>query len=207
MLVEDEDTRGTIIGLMRRRLGKWGTSKEEWPVHIRTAGSADAVLKESGLVAGLQESLVKTFGIIVDSDTNPEGRWQRIRDFCRLHRDDVPDQCPSKGLIIDGILGRRFGAWIMPNNQDLGMIENFCHGLIPTEDGIWGFAQTCTEEAKRKGAPYIDAHRYKAEMHTWLAWQAPPGERMGSAITNGILCYDAECAQPFVQWFRELYGI
>jgi uncharacterized protein DUF3226 len=207
MLVEDHDTMGAIIGLMRRCIGSWGQSKNEWPVNIRAAGSADEVLQESGLVAGLQESVVKTLGIIVDGDENPRGRWERIRNFCQTHDVAVPNQCPPEGLIIDGVLGRRFGAWIMPNNQDVGMIENFCRGLIPSDDGLWSFAQMCAEEAKRKGASYVDAHRHKAEMHTWLAWQAPPGERMGSAITKAILRHDADSAQPFIQWFRTLYGV
>jgi hypothetical protein len=192
---------------MRSVLGAWGNNEQQWPVHIRNEGSADEVLKASGLVAVLQASGVKTVGIIVDADDNPKGRWQRVRDFCQRNGAAVSDECSVDGLIVANFIGRRFGAWIMPNNRDEGMIENFCHKLVPEDDALWGFALGCAADAKTKGAPYIDAHKYKAEMHTWLAWQAPPGERMGNAITHGILRHDAECAKPFIKWFRQLYQI
>jgi hypothetical protein len=207
MLVEDEDTKGTVIGIMRFALGRWGATEQQWPVNISAEGSADEVLKESGLVAVLQASNVKTVGIIVDADDNPKGRWESVKNFCRKNGFPVPNDCPSDGLIVDNVAGRRFGAWIMPNNRDEGMVENFCHKLVPENDGLWEFAVGCAADAKTKGAPYIGAHRYKAEIHTWLAWQAPPGERMGSAITNNILRYDSDCAKPFIKWFRELYQI
>lgn len=207
MFVEDADTQGVVIGLMRKVLGNWGKNENEWPVNIVAVGNATEVLKDSGLVAGLQGSSVKVLGIVVDADDHPMGRWERIRSFCRSKSVTVDEDCPPDGLIVDGVLGRRFGAWIMPNNQDIGMVENFCRGLVPPSDSLWPFSQTCAEEAKKRGAPYIDAHRYKAEIHTWLAWQHPPGERMGRATSAGILRHDAEAAQPFIKWFRNLYGV
>jgi hypothetical protein len=207
MLVEDEDTKGAVIGVLRGHLGKWGMTEQEWPINIEAEGSADEVLKESGLVASLQATGVAILGIVVDANGNPIGRWERIRDFCRKNGASVPNVCPPQGLIVDGVRGRRFGAWIMPNNKDAGMVEDFCHGLIPTDDSLWNFAQNCVIAAINRGAPFIVAHRRKADIHTWLAWQNPPGERMGSAITKKILRHDAASAEPFVKWCRELYNM
>jgi hypothetical protein len=184
-----------------------GTTLQEWPINIQTEGSADEVLKESGLVATLQASGVTTLGIIVDANCNPNGRWERIREFCRKNGATIANAPSPQGLIVDGVRGRRFGAWIMPNNTDVGMLENFCHNLMPVTDSLWTLTQTCVTEVKRIGAPYIDAHLQKARLHTWLAWQNPPGERMGSAITKRILRHDAASAEPFVKWFRELYNV
>jgi hypothetical protein len=95
----------------------------------------------------------------------------------------------------------------MPNNQDCGMLENFCHDLVPSADPLWGYAQECCVEAKRRGAPHIDNHGHKAQIHTWLAWQNPPGERMGSAVRKNILKPTQGYAPPFAAWFRNLYKV
>jgi hypothetical protein len=61
MLVEDEDLKGVVIGIMRHHLGSWPSKQEEekWPTYITVAHSAQEVLKEDGLIAQLQESSVK----------------------------------------------------------------------------------------------------------------------------------------------------
>jgi len=212
MLVEDEDLRGVVIGIMRHHLGFWPPKEreEEWPAYITVAGSADEVLKENGLIAQLQESSVKTLGIIVDANGNFAGRWQRISGFCNNQGAIVPNSCPNTGLIVPDILGTRFGAWIMPNNRDDGMLENFCQAMVPEADNriLWDYAKNSANFARKDyGAPFIENHLHKAQMHTWLSWQDPPGERMGSAITKRILRAEMGWGVSFANWFRELYGI
>jgi hypothetical protein len=208
MLVEDEDLRGVVIGIMRHPLGGWSKKESDWPTYIAIGNSADEVLNENGLVASLQESGVKTLGIIVDANNSFKARWERIRDFARANGGNPPNTCPEGGLIVDNVLSRRFGAWIMPDNKSAGMVENFCHALVPPgSDKLWKFAFTCVTEAKRQGAPFKNVHTDKAHIHTWLAWQDQPGERMGTAITRKILKPDADKANPFVAWFRKLYGV
>ncbi len=212
MLVEDEDLRGVVIGVMRHHLGDWPPKEKEekWPVYITVAHSAAEVLNENGLVVQLQESSVKTLGIIVDANASFETRWQRIRSFCQKHGATIPSSCPPEGLVVDSVLNTRFGAWIMPNNKDSGMLENFCQGLVPTKENedLWAYAKNSASHARSNlSAPFIEAHIYKAQMHTWLAWQNPPGERMGSAITKKILKPDVGSAKPFADWFCKLYGV
>ncbi len=140
---------------------------------------------------------------------NLEGKWQRISQFCKGNGvGAVPNQCPEGGLIIDGIRKRRFGAWIMPNNSHNGMLENFCHDLVPSERiDTWNYAKRCVDEAKRLGAPFKNTHTSKSQIHTWLAWQDPPGERMGSAIAKRILNAKLGGAPQFSQWLKTLYGL
>jgi hypothetical protein len=209
MLVEDEDLRGAVIGLMRHHLGAWPSEEKEWPVFISKARGVEDILNENQLTVQLQQSDISTFGIVVDADSDAAGRWESIRNFCKkLGGVGIPDGCPEDGLILENIKERRFGAWIMPNNKDNGMLENFCHGLVPDDvENQWDYATKCVADAKGLGAPFLDVHRFKAQMHTWLAWQDPPGVRMGIAITKHILDPTKGGAPQFSAWFKALYQL
>lgn len=98
----------------------------------------------------------------------------------------------------------------MPNNKDDGMLENFCHAMVPAAQNqtLWDYARNSADFAREDyGAQFIPNHLHKAQLHTWLAWQDPPGERMGSAITKRILRAEMGCGLEFATWFRRLYNI
>ncbi len=52
-----------------------------------------------------------------------------------------------------------------------------------------------------------DAHQHKADIHTWLAWQNPPGRQLHQAVMERILDPKHPKAQIFVNWFRDLYDL
>jgi hypothetical protein len=208
LVVEDHDQRGAVIGLMRHFI-PWPRNEEDgWPIYIDIGNSADEILRHASLSTRFKSSDLTALGVIVDADDNFVGRWDSLRRFCVTFFNHVPEDFPADGLILRNDEGKGFGAWIMPDNQSRGMIETFCKLLIPTAgEPIWNFALRTTAQAKDYGAPYRDAHEEKANIHTWLSWQDPPGERMGSAITKKILDPGAESANAFVKWFRKLYGV
>jgi hypothetical protein len=57
------------------------------------------------------------------------------------------------------------------------------------------------------GAPFAEAHREKAKIYSWLAWQKPPGLQIHQAIQERILDPRHPEAQKFVSWFRQLYQL
>lgn len=93
----------------------------------------------------------------------------------------------------------------MPDNDTDGMLEDFIHRLVPAADGCKDFAEEAAVEAKRRGAPYAQPHFAKAKIHSWLAWQEPPGMPFGTAILGH--CFDADSSEAvkFVQWFRQCF--
>ncbi len=78
----------------------------------------------------------------------------------------------------------RIGVWLMPNNQLNGRIEDFIRFLIPANDELLPLAKKNVDNliSSRKNR-FIDSHRSKAIIHTWLAWQERPGIQLGAAIT------------------------
>ena len=208
LIVEDNDTRGMVSALMGYHV-PWGVNANTWPCEIRPAGSADQVLDPDALYTAYMVSGLQALGIIVDADDKFGSRWAKIKQFCDNGRfSHVPRQMPKNGLILKGKGGKFFGAWIMPDNQSSGMVETFCKYLVPDKHAaLWSHAEEVTRSSKIIGAPWIDAHREKAEIHSWLAWQNPPGERMGPAITKKMLDPHSSYAKPFVAWFKKLYMI
>jgi hypothetical protein len=208
LVVEDNDQKGAVIGLMRHNGVPWPPFEDDgWPVYIYVAGSTDGVLKKSTLSTRFKESGLQTLGIITDADDNFPARWNRVKSFCQEVFAAVPTDCPDGGLILTNG-GKKFGAWIMPDNKSSGMIETFCRMLIPNKAApIWGHATAAAGQARTLGAPFRDVHVEKAHVATWLAWQDPPGERMGTAITMKVLDPAALSAAAFVKWFKELYEV
>jgi Protein of unknown function (DUF3226) len=208
LVVEDNDQKGAVIGLMRHHGIPWPREEEAgWPIYIDVGNSAEEVLKKSSLSARLKTSGLSTLGIMLDADDVFDSRWATIRAFCVENFTSVPSNFPADGLVLsEG--GKRFGAWVMPDNRSGGMIETFCRALVPSHmENLWEHAVTSASQAKSKGAPFHDVHTEKAHMYAWLAWQHPPGERMGTAISKKLLNPISPTALPFVAWFKRLYEL
>jgi hypothetical protein len=104
--------------------------------------------------------------------------------------------------------GKRLGIWIMPDNVERGMMETFMTFLVPEQQqDVWQLAQSSSHQARGLGAQFREVHRDKATIFTWLAWQDPPGQSLGTALVQRALDPHAPYAGRFVAWFRQLYGL
>ncbi|MCM1177496.1 MAG: hypothetical protein NC335_07060 [Bacteroides sp.] len=153
----------------------------------------------------------KTIGLVVDADANIQSRWKQIRKILEdsnLYA-DIPDDCPSKGLIINPVDqdNIKIGVWIMPDNNSNGMLEDFAAFLIPEGDGLLTEVDDVLAKIKAKGLnKYKQIHHSKARIHTWLAWQEDPGTPMGLAVTKKYLSTTPPVCQDFVDWLNALYN-
>lgn len=207
LLVEGIDDLLAVVGIMEHHVA-WPREKNRAPVFIDRAGSIDELLDTTYLHTKFKESGLEILGIMVDADDRPGGRWQSFRSLCRDIAPNLPDELPKNGMIVDCQMGLRLGFWLMPDCASEGMLETFLRYLVPTStESLWVLAQRAVREAKQAGALYRDTHTAKANVHTWLAWQDPPGERLGMAATKKIFDPHAGAAAPFVSWFIELYGL
>ena len=207
LIVEGNQDKRVVPELMEANGIPWGESANDAVVYIEDYGSdgfidADFIsteLKASGLIA---------LGLLVDADDDLSARWKSIRNACLRSIPDIPEDLPESGLIHALDSGIKFGVWIMPDNKTQGMLETFLTYLIPTaSEPLWEYAQEVSQEASKKGAPYIEAHYDKACIYAWLAWQAPPGRQLHNAITEKILEPTRIEAQNFVSWFKKLYDL
>ncbi|MCI0697091.1 hypothetical protein L0337_34435 [candidate division KSB1 bacterium] len=93
----------------------------------------------------------------------------------------------------------------MPENTVPGMLENFVQFLVPVGDVLWTLADDCLQRIPKPEQRFSDAHRIKAHIHTWLAWQEDPGTPMGLAITKRYFKGDAPEVQKLIAWVQRLF--
>ncbi len=216
LLVEGESDKRVIPELVEHNGILWAVNKGEYVVTIASLNGVDN-FHEALLNTELKASGLEILGLIVDADDDPLARWVKIRDICRktaLHP-SIPDDLPPGGLVIpperSGDIVQRpgFGLWMMPDNRQEGMLETFLTLLVPdhTTDPVWRYVKVAVDKARNKGAPFIREHSYKARLHTWLAWQKPPGRQLHEAIRDKVLDPKAPESKPFMEWFRALYNL
>lgn len=171
---------------------------------IFDCGSDDEVFNALSALL-LQAESPETLGVVLDADENVESRWQSIRDKLQNYPYNLPAVPDPGGTIVDAVEDKpRLGFWLMPNNVDPGMLEDFCRQLAP-DDAI-AFAEDCVTQAREKSfATFRDAHRSKAVVHTYLAWQDEPGKPLGQSITARVLRPETATAATFADWLRALY--
>ena len=205
LLVEGQDDKFAVVGLMEHHI-PWPDRPAEPPVYIDSVGSVSEILNANFLRTKLKESGLRALGVMIDADVEPKARWDSFRSTCRRTFPDIPDALPSGGLITENALGHRLGLWLMPDCSSSGMLESFLRHLVPEPDApLWAHAESSFEAARRIGSPCRAVHSDKARIHTWLAWQNPPGESLGRALTRRTLNPSAKTAAAFVAWFKQLY--
>lgn len=148
----------------------------------------------------------KTIGVILDADNpNVLSRWRQIKAKINDHGYRFPDKPDQEGTILQGNSDKpTVGIWLMPNNQDPGMLEDFLLDMADS-DAI-SIANNCIENAQKAQVTYFKAQHYsKALVHTYLAWQDEPGKPLGQSITSHVLQPQTEIAQLFVNWLIKLF--
>lgn len=174
---------------------------------IYQCGSDVGVLKRLNALI-LRPNPPQVIGIMLDADSpSLEGRWQSIKDKLKNnnHSYVLPKKPNADGTVVESISDRpKLGFWLMPNNQDSGMLEDFCAELA--EPASLAFARECVEQAQeRKVTTFKAVHFSKAVIHTYLAWQDEPGYPLGKSITSQALRPQTDIAVKFTNWLTGLF--
>ncbi len=208
LLVEGEEDKRVIPELIEANGISWGESKKDCVVYIKSCDGIDNLLDRNLINAELKASNLKIIGIIIDADEYPDDRWHSIRN-CMIDKfPDIPEKLPISGLIHDAHNEIKIGVWMMPDNKERGMLETFLKILLPDNgDDLWKLTERACKKAIESGAPFKDYHRDKAKIHTWLAWQNPPGRQLHNAIMERILDPKSPYATPFIKWFQTLFEL
>jgi hypothetical protein len=154
----------------------------------------------------VQLKVLQKIGLVLDADTNIANRWQSLKVIFEKSGFLLPEQIDTNGLIIEQN-DKTIGIWLMPNNNQNGMLEDFIRFLIPNDDKLLSKAIKVLEEIETEGLNhYAKVHKSKAVIHTWLAWQEKPGTPLGQAITARYLTTDNEVVcNSFIKWIKKVF--
>lgn len=172
---------------------------------LDSCGSDYKVFKKLGALLNTENK--QAIGVVLDADNpNFASKWHKFQatlNKANIHCDDKPS---LTGTIIPATDDHpRIGLWLMPDNRVDGMLEDFC--LTMAESAAIDFARDCVSTAHEKGhASFIDNHRSKAVVHTYLAWQNEPGRPLGQAITAKVLDPEHPLAEAFADWLKRLFA-
>ena len=209
LIVEGETDKRVVPELMEKNGVAWPATQV--PVRIVVAGGFNKLLTDKLLGTYLKQSGTEAVGLVFDADEPSDGRWTRLRAHAQaLTPDKLAEAMPAHGCIVESNDGPRLGVWMMPDNQTRGKLENLLQTLVPDQgpDSLWAIAGKACDDAEASGkALYTARDRDKAQVHTWLAWQAPPGLQLHQAIKCQQFAATAPGAQGFVRWFRELFAV
>ncbi len=207
LLVEGHDDLISVVELMSAHIN-WPEDRNDAPVQIRNCGGLNKLLNRDLISASLKTPGLETIGILIDADDSGDSRWASVRAYLSSSIPNIPEVLPPTGLVFANESGLRVGVWVMPDNVRPGSLETFLSLLVPpAATSLWDHAVRAVEDAKSLGMPCRATHTGKAQLYTFLAWQDPPGQLSGRALTKRVLEPASDSSRPFVQWFRELYQL
>jgi hypothetical protein len=170
---------------------------------------------KSSILKDLKTSVVRpdleNLAIICDADKKPvQSTWQAISSkLTEVGYLNLPKSLNLNGTIIEKQAELpKIGIWIFPNNEKEGAVETFFQDLFPENDALLNQSKTTIQQlfdSKLHRFPEKDTQ--KAIVSTWLAWQAQPGRTMGIALQQKWLKVENQHADPFLDWFEQIFEL
>lgn len=195
----------------------WLARKAEPAFGIYECGSDNGVLDMVAATLVDTTRAKRVLGLVLDSDIEgvpPDKVVQSRLDQLRYRTDgyySLPDTFPEQGLIVSPVRTRpdahrlpKLGVWLMPNNRSWGMFEDLLIQSLP--DRTIQYTTGVVDKAKVDGvAAFKDAHKAKAIVRTYMAWQDPDVQYLGLAVRQRMFPQvSTECRQ-FLQWLDDLF--
>lgn len=163
------------------------------------------------LLDQLADGRVTRLAVVVDADSAANGGGYE-RAINKVQQLVAPYGFVLAAHTVGGIVFQHndgladFGLWVMPNNADEGMLEDWIKQSIhPDEQGLFAHAEAvvATLPQPQKFKPI---HRSKAEVATWLAWQKQPGHGLYRAVEEGLIDINGICYQKLIAWLDLVFA-
>jgi hypothetical protein len=171
---------------------------------IYQCGSDVGVLKRLNALISRPDP-PSAIGILLDADNSAKSRWDSIQSKLRNYSYTLPTHPDIYGTVSESDAEEpKLGFWIMPNNQNSGMLEDFCAELA--DPASLAVAREAVKQAvAMQATTFKEVHESKAVIHTYLAWQDEPGYPLGKSITSQALRSKTEIAIKFTDWLKCLF--
>lgn len=214
LLVEGEADRGFFEALCR---SLHLDPRVEVAPPRRFGARRDSKQAVFNIVPTLLDNLLDREGarlaVVVDADSHEHGGGfeRTVEQFSRkvaeygYHRSSGA-AASQPGVLFaheDGL--KDLGLWVMPNNADEGMLEHWIAQCVSAEEQPrLAHAHRVIDELPFD--PKFKAlHRFKADIATWLAWQARPGEGLYNSVEAGLLDSTSPLYIGLTVWLERIF--
>jgi len=162
------------------------------------------------LLNQLGDAEIARLAVVVDADSEDNGGGynrviDRVTEIVRLYGFTLRSN-PVGGILFqhgDGLAD--FGLWVMPNNCDEGMLEDWIKSCVhPDEHELFAHAETVVNTLPK--TKFKPIHISKAEVATWLAWQKQPGHGLYRAIEDQLIDRNSALFKELCIWLTHIYS-
>lgn len=158
----------------------------------------------------LADGQIERLALMIDADSKVHGGGydQAIQRLQGILSAKGYNQSPTatggaQFVHSDGL--NAIGAWIMPNNRDEGMLEDWVKQCLhPSEAALMTHAQLSIDQIPG-GPKFKSLNRSKAEVATWLAWQTKPDHGLYNAAQTDLLDENAEYLVSLRGWLTQVF--
>lgn len=179
-----------------------------------TDGKNNAIDLLPTLLAQMNDGAVTHLALVLDADapkTDGLGfakTWDVVTGhlYTAGYKQQTRPIKATAGLIFEHSDGLPdVGLWIMPNNFDNGFLEDFIKkSLLGTEKSLFHLAARAVDELPMP-KKFKAHHLSKAEVATYMAWQANPGQGMHGTIGGKLLDFNKGLGKQFIDWLNKVY--
>lgn len=151
--------------------------------------------------------------VVLDADNHDHGGgfMRTVRQFSDVvgefgYRQRTTGARSPDGLLFchdDGL--NDLGLWVMPNNADEGMLEDWLAQCLTEAERPWFDHAIRVIDELPWSAKFKTLRRPKAKVATWLAWQERPGEGLYHAVEAGLLDGQSALHAGLNTWLEAVY--
>lgn len=163
------------------------------------------------LLGQLADGQITRLAVVIDADNAANGGGYKLA-INRVEKIVAPYGFTLAAHTVGGIVFHHndgladFGLWVMPNNADEGMLEDWIKQSIhPDEQGLFKHAETVVA-ALPQPPKFKMIHRSKAEVATWLAWQKQPGHGLYRAVEDGLINLSSIHYKNLISWLGHIFA-
>jgi len=162
------------------------------------------------LLNQLGDAQITRLAVVVDADSAANGSGykhviDKVKNIVKPHGFTLASD-PVGGVIFkhdDGLAD--FGLWVMPNNCDEGMLEDWIKSCVhPDENKLFEHAKNVVDTLTQK--KFESIHISKAEVATWLAWQEQPGHGLYRAVEDQLIDTNSALFLESKVWLTHIYS-
>ena len=162
------------------------------------------------LLSQLGDAQITHLAVVVDADSTVNGGgYQRAID--RVTKIVEPYGFTLASSPVGGVLFQNddgladFGLWVMPNNSDEGMLEDWIKSCVhPDEHELFAHAETVV--ATLPQTKFKPIHISKAEVATWMAWQKQPGHGLYRVVEDQLIDTNSALSNELCVWLTHVYS-